>query len=457
MLATTGDLMAARYQMALSLGFHIVLSCFGVALPALIYLAHRRGLRGDDDALMLARRWAKVSAVLFAVGAVSGTVLSFEMGLLWPGLMSRFGDVIGLPFALEGIAFFVEAIFLGIYLYGWDRLPPKIHLRTLYPMMASGVFGTFCVVAVNAWMNAPAGFTIEDGQVVDVDPVAAMFNRALWPQFLHMLVAAYMVVGFVVAGVYAAGLLRGRRDRLHRLGLSMALAVATVAAVVQPFIGHVAGMRLATQQPAKLAAMELVTETEDHSPVVVGGVLIDGEVRYGIEIPNIGSLLARGAFDREVIGFDQIADADEPPANVVHLSFQLMVGIGTALMVLGLVATVLRRRWRRLDRDVADSRLLLWLLVIAGPLAVVALEAGWTTTEVGRQPWIVHDVLRVRDAVTPNGGVWFSFAVITVVYVGLGTVASVVIRSMSRRWRNGDLDLATPYGPPEHTPPRVGR
>jgi cytochrome bd ubiquinol oxidase subunit I len=457
MLASTGDLMAARYQMALSLGFHIVLSCFGVALPTLIYLVHRRGLRGDDDALVLARRWSKASAVLFAVGAVSGTVLSFEMGLLWPGLMSRFGDVIGLPFALEGIAFFVEAIFMGIYLYGWDRLPPKIHLWTLYPMMASGVFGTFCVVAVNAWMNAPSGFTIEDGQVVDVDPVAAMFNRAVWPQFLHMWVAAFMVVGFVVAGVYAAGLLRGRGDRLHRLGLSTGVAVATVAAVVQPFIGHVAGMRLATQQPAKLAAMELVVETEDHSPVVIGGILIDGEVRYGIEIPNLGSLLARGAVDREVTGFDQIADADEPPANVVHLSFQLMVAIGTALAVLVLVIAVLRRRWRHRDRDITDSRLLLWLLVLAGPLAVVALEAGWTTTEVGRQPWIVHEVLRVRDAVTPNGGVWISFSVIAVVYVGLATGATVVLRSMSRRWRDGDVDLPTPYGPPEHAtqgPPR---
>jgi cytochrome bd ubiquinol oxidase subunit I len=455
MLASTGELLAARDQMALSLGFHIVLSCFGVAFPALIFLAHRRGLRGDADALTLARRWSKVSAVLFAVGAVSGTVLSFEMGLLWPGLMSQFGDVIGLPFALEGIAFFVEAIFLGIYLYGWDRLPPKMHLRTLYPMMVTGVFGTFCVVAVNAWMNAPSGFKIVNGQVVDVDPLAAMFNRALWPQFLHMLVGAYMVVGFVVGAVYASGLLRGRRDRLHRLGLSTALMVATIAAVVQPFIGHVAGMRLATQQPAKLAAMELATTTEDHAPVVVGGFLIDGRVRYGIEIPWVGSLLARGAFDRDVIGFDQIDDEDEPPANVVHMSFQLMVGIGTSLAAVGATSSVLARRWRRRGRELADSRRLLWLLVAAGPLAVIALEAGWTTTEVGRQPWIVHDVLRVRDAVTPNGGVWISLTVIVVTYIGLGAAVAVVLRSMSRRWRDGEVDLDTPYGPPEHSRPGV--
>lgn len=449
--------MAARYQMALSLGFHIVLSCFGVAFPALIYLAHRRGLRGDPDALLLARRWSKVSAVLFAVGAVSGTVLSFEMGLLWPGLMSKYGDVIGLPFALEGIAFFVEAIFLGIYLYGWDRLPPKLHLRTLYPMMFTGLFGTFCVVAVNAWMNAPGGFRLQDGDVIDVDPLAAMFNRALWPQFLHMWVGAYMVVGFLVAAVYASGMLRGRRDSLHRRGMSIALAVATIAAVVQPFIGHVAGMRLATQQPAKLAAMELAVETEDHAPVVVGGILIDGKVRYGIEIPWVGSLLARGAFDRQVIGLDQIADDAEPPANVVHFSFQIMVGIGTALMALGVGIAFFGRRWRKRGRDVFQSRRVLMALVAAGPLAVIALEAGWTTTEVGRQPWIVHDVLRVRDALTPNGGVWISFTVIAMVYLVLGTTTGVVLRSMSLRWRQGDVELATPYGPPDdrrHTDPR---
>jgi cytochrome d ubiquinol oxidase subunit I len=450
MIATAGDLMAARYQMALSLGFHIVLSCFGVAFPALIFIAHRRGLRGDADAMVLARRWSKVSAVLFAVGAVSGTVLSFEMGLLWPGLMSRFGDVLGLPFALEGIAFFLEAIFLGIYLYGWDRLPPRLHIMMLLPMMATGVFGTFCVLAVNAWMNAPSGFRMENGEVVDVDPLAAMFNDALWPQFLHMWVAAYMVVGFVVAAVYASGLLRGRRDRLHRLGLTLALTFATVGAVVQPFIGHVAGMRLGTQQPAKLAAMELATETEDHAPIVLGGLLIDGEVRYGIEIPNIGSWLARGSVDREVVGLDRIPDDDEPPVNVVHVAFQVMVAIGTGLAVLGVGAAVLRRAWKRRGRELTDSRRLLWLVVLSGPASVIALEAGWTVTEVGRQPWIVHEVMRVRDAVTPNGGVWVSLAVIVVVYVTMAGAAVVVLRSMSRRWRQGDVDLPTPYGPPRH-------
>ncbi len=438
------ELMAARYQMALSLGFHIVLSCFGVAFPLLIYVLHRRGLRGDTDALILAKRWAKVSAVLFAVGAVSGTVLSFEMGLLWPGLMSTYGDVIGLPFALEGIAFFVEAIFMGIYLYGWDRLPPKVHLRTLIPMIISGLVGTFCVVAVNAWMNSPSGFRIEGGRVVDVDPIEAMFNNAVWLQALHMFVAAYFVVGFVTAAVYAAGMLKGRRDRLHRLAFMAAFAMATIAAVIQPLVGHVAGMRLAEHQPAKLAAMELATTTEENAPLIIGGFIVDGEVVAAIKIPGIGSLLSRGWFDREVPGLDQLAAEDQPPANVVHTSFQIMVGIGTALMALSLWFWWRRRR----GTDLLRSRRFLQVALVGGPLAIVALESGWTTTEVGRQPWIVQDILRVEDAVTPNGGIWISFTVIVIVYTALGSISVAIIRSMSRRWREqSDIDLPTPYGP----------
>ena len=243
------ELLAARWQMAWSLGFHIVLSCFGVAFPAMIYVVHRRGLRqGDEAALILARKWAKCGAVLFAVGAVSGTILSFEMGLLWPDLMERYGDVIGLPFALEGIAFFVEAIFMGIYLYGWDRLPPKVHLRTLIPMMVSGLFGTFCILAVNAWMNAPAGFRIDaEGNVVDIDPLAAMFNRAVWGQFIHMWVAAYVVTGFLVAGVYAVGMMRGGVITPTGWGSRCRSCSPAVGALLQPVSGHIIGMRLATR------------------------------------------------------------------------------------------------------------------------------------------------------------------------------------------------------------------
>ncbi len=444
------QLMAARYQMALSLGFHIVLSCFGVAFPAMIYVVHRRGIRNDDhDALMLAKRWGKASAVLFAIGAVSGTVLSFEMGLLWPGLMSKYGDVIGLPFAMEGIAFFLEAIFIGIYLYGWGRLSPTRHLRTLIPIMLSGLFGTFCILTVNAWMNAPTGFTLlPDGTVTDVDPVAAMFNDALWPQFLHMWVATFAVSGFVVAAVYAVGMLRGRRDRVHRIGFAVPFAFAAVAAFAQPVIGHVAGTRLDTQQPSKLAAMELATITEATAPVVIGGVLIDGEVKGGIEIPKLASILAGNSTDTVIVGFDQIPDDEEPPANVVHWAFQFMVGAGTAMAAIAGWG-LLRWRRRRADPDsVFDSIWFLRAAVAAAALSIVALEAGWTTTEVGRQPWIVYGVMRVEDAVTPNSGIWFSLAAMVVVYASMGVIGVRVLLGMARRWRaDPDSDLPTPYGP----------
>jgi cytochrome d ubiquinol oxidase subunit I len=314
-------LLPAREQMALSLGWHIILACFGVAFPTMIYVVHRRGIVRDDPvALGLAKRWAKVSAVLFAIGAVSGTVLSFEMGILWPGLMGKFGDVLGLPFAFEGLSFFVEAIFLGIYLYGWDRMPPRRHLMMLIPMAIAGVVGTFCVISVNAWMNNPTGFKLVDGEVTDVNPWRAMFNDGVYLQFAHMWLAAFMVVGFVVAGVYAAGMLKGRVDAHHRLGFTVPFVFATIAAVVQPFIGHILGLRVGETQPSKLAAFELATTTEQPAPLRLGGVLIDGKVHGAIDIPKIGSLIARNSFDKPVPGLDTIPVADQPPVNITHLA-----------------------------------------------------------------------------------------------------------------------------------------
>jgi cytochrome d ubiquinol oxidase subunit I len=437
-------LLPARNQMAISLGWHIILACFGVAFPSMIYVVHRRGIVRDDPvALGLAKRWAKVSAVLFAIGAVSGTVLSFEMGLLWPGLMGPFGDVLGLPFAFEGLSFFVEAIFLGIYLYGWGRMPPRQHLAMLIPMACAGVVGTFCVIAVNAWMNNPTGFRIVDGQVTDVDPWRAMFNDGVWLQFAHMWVGAFMLVGFVVAGVYAAGMLRGRRDAHHRLGFTVPFVFATVAAIAQPFIGHLLGLRLATSQPSKLAAFELAVETESPSPLRIGGLLIDGHVRFAIDIPVLGSVISRNSFTKPVQGLETIADANEPPINLTHLAFQSMVGLGT-LLALAVVIFWLAR-WRR--HDLLDHRWFLWFAVAAGPLAVVALECGWIATEVGRQPWTVWRVLRTSAAASTSDGLWWSLAGVVVVYLGMTVGAYVVLRSMARRWRDGEEDLPSPYGP----------
>ncbi len=437
-------LLPARNQMAISLGWHIILACFGVAFPAMIFVVHWRGVMRDDaDALELARRWSKVSAVLFAIGAVSGTVLSFEMGLLWPGLMGPFGDVLGLPFAFEGLSFFIEAIFLGIYLYGWGRMPPRVHLFMLLPMMIAGVVGTFCVLSVNAWMNNPAGFRMVNGEVTDVDPWAAMFNDGVWLMFAHMWVGAYVVVGFAVAGVYAAGMLRGRRDRHHRLGFLVPFVFATVAAITQPFVGHVLGLRVAETQPAKLAAFELAETTEQPAPLRLGGVIIDGEVRYNIDIPKIGSLIARNSFDKPVPGLDSIPEDEHPPVNLTHLAFQTMVGLGTLLA--GSTALFWFARWRR--RDLTTNRWFLRFAVLAGPLAVVALEAGWIATEVGRQPWVVWQVLRTTDAAGDSPWIWWSLTGTIVVYAGMTTAAVVVLRSMARRWRAGEHDLPSPYGP----------
>jgi cytochrome d ubiquinol oxidase subunit I len=437
-------LLPARQQMALSLGWHIILACFGVAFPAMIFVAHWRGIVRDDAvALTLAQRWAKVSAVLFGIGAVSGTVLSFEMGLLWPGLMGRFGDVLGLPFALEGLSFFVEAIFLGIYLYGWGRMPPRLHLLMVLPMAVAGVVGTFCVVSVNAWMNAPAGFRIVDGEVVDIDPWAAMFNDIALLQFAHMWVAAYMVVGFTIAGVYAVGMLRGRRDRHHRLGFLLPFAFASVAAVVQPVVGHLLGGDLADRQPAKLAAFELATTTESPSPLRLGGVLIDGKVYGALDIPVLGSVIARNSFTEPVPGLDTIPPENRPPVNITHWAFQTMVGIGTLLALAVVVFWV--ARWRR--RDLLERRVFLRFCAAAGPLAVLAVESGWVATEVGRQPWVVYDVLRTSDAAGDYSGLWWLLGTTAVVYAGLTAGAYVVLRSMARRWREGEHDLPSPYGP----------
>jgi cytochrome d ubiquinol oxidase subunit I len=452
--ADPAGLLPAREQMALSLGWHIVLACFGVAFPTMILVMHWRGVYRDDAvALGLAKRWAKVSAVLFAIGAVSGTVLSFELGLLWPGLMGQFGDVLGLPFAFEGLSFFLEAIFLGIYLYGWGRIPPKRHVLMLVPMGLAGIFGTFCVLAVNAWMNDPTGFRIVDGEVVDVNPWAAMFNDQVWLQFLHMWIAAFMVAGFVISAVYAAGMLRGRLDRHHRLGFTVPFTFASVAAVLQPFVGHLLGLRVAETQPAKLAAFELATTTESPSPLRLGGLLIDGEVRWAIDIPRLGSIISRNSFTEPVQGLDTIPADQRPPVNITHVAFQSMVAIGTLLALAALFYWV--ARWR--GRDLLGNRWFLRFVVLAGPLAVIAVELGWIATEVGRQPWVVYGIMRTAEAATENPGLWWLLGSTLVVYSALTVGAVQVLRSMARRWRAGEEDLPSPYGPELADAPRTAR
>jgi cytochrome bd ubiquinol oxidase subunit I len=427
--ASQPDLFYAREQMALSLGSHIVIACLGMAFPFLVVLAERRGNRtGDAIYTTLARRWAKAMGVLFAVGAVSGTILSFEFGILWPRWMGRFGAVMGLPFAIEGFAFFLEAIFIGIYLYGWDRLAPRVHQAVGIGIGVAGVASAFFVVAANGWMNDPTGFRIVGGKVTDVKPWAALFNSALWPEATHMILAAFIVAGCLVATPHAWALLRGRGTRYHRAGLALALTVAMVAVPLQLVVGDWAARHVAAKQPTKLAAIEGVTHTERNAPLHVGGLYIGGEVKGALRIPDLLSLLAFDDPHATVQGLDAVPVSDRPPVNVVRTSFQLMVAIGFAMLGLGLWLLLAWRRRRALPR----SRWFLRAAVLAGPAAVLALECGWIVTEVGRQPWIVYHVMRTSDAVSDASGLRYGYFLLISVYTALAVATFAVLRRLGR-------------------------
>jgi cytochrome bd ubiquinol oxidase subunit I len=439
------QLLPAREQMAFTLGFHIVLVPFGVAFTFLMLVANYRGIRRDDrTAMLLARRWSQVAAVLFAVGAVSGTVLSFELGLLWPGLMGVYGPAFGIPFAIEGLFFFLEAIFLAIYIYGWNRMRPWPHFWTGVPVVLSGLGGTASVVAANAWMNQPGGFTEHDGRLVDVRPLQVLLNDAFGYEAVHMLLAAYMVAGFVTASVYAVGMLRGRTDRYHRLGLLIPLTVAALATPLQVIVGDVAAREVFQQEPAKFAAIEALARTDTHVPEILGGVYADGRVHYGIEIPWGASVLSGLSPATRIRGLAEVP-ADVRPADrlvtMVHLAFDVMVGVGFAL--LALAAWFGYAWWRR--RDLPHSPWFLRCTAVSGALAVLALEAGWVVTEVGRQPWTVVGHLLTRDAVTRSGNLWLFFGGTVALYAAVGAGTVYVLRLLHRRWR--DVDVGAGGGP----------
>jgi cytochrome d ubiquinol oxidase subunit I len=447
LLATSTNLLLAREQMAFTLGFHIVLASMGVAFPAITLTANWWGLRkGDADALTLAQRWSRVMAVLFAVGAVTGTVLSFEMGLLWPGLMSRFGDVFGIPFAIEGIFFFLEAIFIAIYIYGWRRLSPWAHFWTGVPIVISGIGGALSVVAANSWMNQPGGFDIDAaGNVTNVQPLDVIFNGAAGYEVPHMILAAYMVAGFTVASVYAVGFLKGRRDRYHRLGFAIPFTIAAIATPVQLFVGDTAARAIADDQPVKFASMEYVTETGPNQTEYILGIYDNGDVKWGIGIPDLDSILVGFSPSTVVKGLDQFPKRNRPPSpTLLHWAFDTMVGIGTLLLLLGLWFGVVA--WRR--RSLPASRWFWRAGAVAGVAAVVALECGWIVTEVGRQPWVVNGFLRTEDAVTGADNLWLTFSLILLLYTVLGAGTVVALRALAARWRRGEEDESeVPYGP----------
>lgn len=421
------DLFAARAQMAFSLGFHIIFAVVGVAMPLLMVVAeHLYRRSGDREYLELAKRWSKGAAIMFAVGAVSGTVLSFELGLLWPTFMAYAGPIIGMPFSLEGFAFFFEAIFLGIYLYGWERVGPRAHLAAGVLVLVSGSLSALFVVCANGWMNTPAGYSMVEGELVSVDLWAAMWNPAALVEGLHMLTASFAAVGFAVAGIHAAMLLRGARRSFHSRALAIALSVGGVFAFLSPLTGDLAAQQVAELQPLKLAAMEGLWEDEAGAPLLIGG-LPDEEAevtRYGIEIPYALSLLATHDPHAEIRGIKSFPAEERPPIAVTHIAFQIMVGCGTAMMLLAGFAGIqaLRRR------PIAAQPRLLRALVLASPLGVIAIEAGWTVTEVGRQPWIIYGVMRTAEAVTPMPGLIVPFTGFMVLYGVLGIAVVVLLR-----------------------------
>lgn len=425
------NLLAARVQMAFTLGFHIILACFGVGFPVLMLFAEGQFLRTADVGWkILARRWSKAFAVLFGVGAVSGTVLSFELGLLWPQFMGVFGAVIGLPFILEGFAFFLEAIFVGIYLYGWDRLPPHVHWLTGFPIVIAGLASAWFVVTANAWMNAPRGFQMVNGKVVNVDPLAAMLNPAAGAQTTHMILAAYMVTGFVIASAYALARLRGKDTEYHRRAMALGVALGALVTPMQMIVGDWAAKTVAQTQPVKLAAMEGQFRTEAWAPLRLGGVPDEAAqiTRYALEIPGGLSWLAYGDPNAIVQGLEDTPSQDRPPVAIVHAAFQIMVAIGTGLMALSLWAGC--SVWRQ--RQLPESRVFLWALAGSGPAVVAALEAGWVVTEVGRQPWIVHEVMRTAEAVTAAPGIGWVFAASLAIYTVLSVGTVVALRLLAR-------------------------
>jgi cytochrome bd ubiquinol oxidase subunit I len=431
MTAQQHYLLQARQMQALSFSVHIPLVCFGIAFPPLVLFVEWLYLRtGDPLYRTLARRWTNVMATLFAAGVVTGTILSFEMGLLWPAFTGTFGSVFGLGFAVEGFSFFLEAIFIGIYVYGWNRLSPRLHFASGIPIALAGFAGSLMVISVNGWMNHPSGFRLSHGKAVDVHPFRALFeNSYFWHELIHMYVAGYIVTGFLLAGAYAVLRLRGRWGRYERTALAIPLTIAALASPVQVLVGDWNGREVAHSQPTKLAAFEGLSQTTAGAPIHVLGWYSGGSIEYGIRIPKLLSILAYHRVDTKVQGLDAVAPRDRPPVNVVRFAFQTMVGIGTLLALLGLVYLVVRIRRRRLPRSTWFYR----GLALAGPLSVVALISGWVTTEVGRQPWVVYHVMRTSQAVTGAGGIPVGYGTLVLVYALLVVCVAWVLGRLARR------------------------
>ncbi len=434
------EFLAARLQMGVSLGFHIIFACIGMVMPWFMFVAELKWLRTQNEIYLdLAKAWAKGVAIFFAVGAVSGTVLSFELGLLWPTFMKHAGPIFGLPFSWEGTAFFLEAIAIGLFLYGWKRLNKWVHLYTGLIVGIAGVLSGIFVISANSWMNAPSGFDWIDGQAINIDPVAAMFNKSWFAQAHHMIIAAFSATGFAVAGVHAILYLKNKLE-IHRRAITIALAFAAVAAILQPLSGDHAAKNVAKTQPAKLAAFESHFKTEESAPLIIGGIpnVQERKVDYAIKIPGFLSFLAHGDFKSEVKGLEEFPEDEWPPVPIVHYSFQLMVAIGIFLMMTGIIFLAGSFRWKHWLK----KRWWLKLLVIATPLGFLAIEFGWIVTEVGRQPWIIYGIMKTRDSLTPMPGIQYTFYTISAVYLLLSFIVIWLLQrqvsQLQSKYKNHD-------------------
>ncbi|QEM03835.1 cytochrome ubiquinol oxidase subunit I [Mucilaginibacter rubeus] len=421
------DFLAARSQMALSLGFHIIYSCIGMVMPVFMAISHYKWIKTQDPVYKnITVAWSKGVAIFFATGAVSGTMLSFELGLLWPGFMKHAGPIFGMPFSLEGVAFFIEAIALGLFLYGWNKLNNWVHWTAGVIVGISGVASGILVVSANSWMNSPSGFDFVNGQYVNIDPVKAMFNKAWFSESLHMIIAAFSATGFAVAGIHALMIYRKKNIAFHTKAFKIAIIFGAAAAILQPFSGDLSAKNAAKRQPAKLAAMEAYFHTQEYAPLVIGGIpdTAAKKVNYGLEIPGLLSFLVHDNFKTQVNGLDKIPVKNQPPVAVTHYAFQIMVGIGVLMMLIGII--YFYELWKK--KDLLSKPWFLKTFIWATPLGFIALEAGWTVTEVGRQPWIIQGVMRTSEAVTPMPGIQYSFYLFSFIYFTLSVAVIFLLK-----------------------------
>jgi cytochrome d ubiquinol oxidase subunit I len=421
------DFLAARSQMALSLGFHIIYSCIGMVMPVFMAISHYKWIKTQDPVYKnITVAWSKGVAIFFATGAVSGTMLSFELGLLWPGFMKHAGPIFGMPFSLEGVAFFIEAIALGLFLYGWNKLNNWVHWTAGVIVGVSGIASGILVVSANSWMNSPSGFDFVNGQYINIDPVKAMFNKAWFSESLHMTIAAFSATGFAVAGIHALMIYRKKNIAFHTKAFKIAIIFGAAAAILQPFSGDLSAKNAAKHQPAKLAAMEAYFHTQEYAPLVIGGIPDTSakKVNYGIEIPGLLSFLVHDNFKTSVNGLDKIPVKNQPPVAVTHYAFQIMVGIGVLMMLIGMI--YFYELWKK--KDLLSKPWFLKTFIWATPLGFIALEAGWTVTEVGRQPWIIQGVMRTSEAVTPMPGIQYSFYLFSFIYFTLSVAVIFLLK-----------------------------